>query len=394
MNAPLKLSLADGMDPAAFARLSQLAGDPLVARMLANGFNARNEDPAVARLMGEVQGLSPRQRHTLLSSQDGTPHLMGLASGDVHIPTGLPNQFVLYENRDMIADSVLPVVSVNKLSDKVWAAPVNTLQTIANAQMAGSRGRPNEVPYSVSSTLSYTCESYGLVDFIDYQMLANADSPIEPRVLSAIVVKSFLDLARESRVAGVVFNASNYGANTAALSGANRWDNAASDPIQEILTQREAIFSTPNTLVIGGQVWPKLRTHPKVLQYILSRAGVSNLGAVPLTVQLELFAALCEVERVVVGRAKYVTSQEAGSTAAYLWGKSCALIRVEPNPNPRMTQTFGYTYRFGSKSYRNEIIPDRMPGQMGGEYLKLTHADAEVAIGGATTGYFWDTVIS
>ena len=38
----------------------------------------------------------------------------------------------------------------NKLADKVWAAPVNTLQTIANAQMAGSRGRPNEVPYSVN----------------------------------------------------------------------------------------------------------------------------------------------------------------------------------------------------------------------------------------------------
>ena len=45
MNAPLKLTLGEGMDPAAFARLQQLAGDPLVARMLASGFSARNEDP-------------------------------------------------------------------------------------------------------------------------------------------------------------------------------------------------------------------------------------------------------------------------------------------------------------------------------------------------------------
>lgn len=394
MNAPLKLTLGEGMDPAAFARLQQLAGDPLVARMLASGFSARNEDPAVARLMGEVQGLAPPARRALFAPRSDAPHLMGLSPGSVSIPTGLTNQFSMYENRDMIADDVLPVVSVDKLSGKVWGSPATTLQTIANAQLVGSRGRPNEVPYSVNADLSYNCENYGLVDFIDYQTIANADAPIEPRVLSAVVVKSFLDLAREYRVAGVVFNSANYGANTTALSGANRWDQPSSDPIAEILTRKEEIFSTANTLVIGGQVWPKLRTNPKVLQYILSRSGVSNIGAVPLSVQAELFAALCEVERVVIGRAKYITSQEAGSTSAYLWGKSCALIRVEPNPNPRMTSTFGYTYRFGSKAYRNEVIPDRMPGAMGGEYLKLTHSDAEVAIGGATTGFFWDTVIS
>lgn len=154
------------------------------------------------------------------------------------------------------------------------------------------------------------------------------------------------------------------------------------------------MFSTPNTLVLGGQVWPKLRTNPSVLKYILGRAGAADIGAVPLTVQLELMAALLELDRVVVGRAKYVTSQEAGSTSSYIWGKSAALIRVEQNPNPKMTQTFGYTFRFGSKQYRNEVIPDRMPGTQGGEYLKLTHSDDEVVVGGATTGYFWDTVVS
>lgn len=384
MNAPLLMG--EGTDPAAAARISALANDPIIRAMLASNFNPRAEDPRITRLLSEVQGLPP-----------GSPqrkHLMGLAPGDVHIPTGMPNMFALYGNRDLIADDVLPVVSVNRLSDKIWGMNAATLQTIANAQIAGGRARPNEVPYSVNSSLSYACNNYGLIDFVDAQTVANADSPLEPRVISATVVKSFLDLAREYRVSNVVFNSANYGSNTQALTGAARWDQASSDPIAEILTQKESVFSTPNTLVLGGQVWPKLRTNPSVLKYILGRAGAADIGAVPLTVQLELMAALLELDRVVVGRAKYVTSQEAGSTSSYIWGKSAALLRVEQNPNPKMTQTFGYTFRFGSKQYRNEVIPDRMPGTQGGEYLKLTHSDDEVVVGGATTGYFWDTVVS
>ena len=395
MNAP-NLFLGEGMSPSDIARVQRFLSDPVGSRLLAGGFNPRLEDIALRRLMSESQDLTPRQQAALFSAVEhgGRPHLMGLAPGDVHIPTGLTNQFVMYANRECIADQVLPVVDVKKKSDKIWETGVTTLQSIANTQLAGSRARPNEVPYAVDANLAYTCQDQGLIDFIDNETIANADTPLEPRVLSGIVLKSFLDLAREYRVAQVVFGTSNYGNSTAALSGANRWDQASSDPVAEILAQKESVFATPNVLVLGGQVWPKLRTNPKVLQYILGRASASSIGAVPLSVQLELFAALCEVDRVVVGRAKYVTSQEAGSTTDYVWGKKAALIRVEPNPNPRMTQCFGYTYRFGGKTYRNEVIADRMPGLMGGEYLKMTHSDAEQVIGGGTTGYCWDTVIS
>ena len=102
-----------------------------------------------------------------------------------------------------------------------------------------------------------------------------------------------------------------------------------------------------------------------------------------------------DFERVVVGRAKYNSAQE-GLTAVsdYVWGKSAALLRVEPNPDPLMTETFGYTYRFGGKAYRNEVIPDRLGGAMGGQYIKLSTFEDDVVIGGANTGYLLTTVIS
>jgi len=393
MNAPILLS--EGMSPNDASRLAAFAQTDAGRRILASEFSSRNEDPTLYRLMNEVASLPLAQQHLMHASPSTRTHLMGLSPASVHIDVGLENMFAMYANRDCIADLVMPVVAVPKKSDKIWSMPVATLQELSNAQLAGSRSRPNDVgAYTVNSDLSYSCRDYGLVDFIDNQTLSNADAPLNPRVISATVVKSFLDLSREVRVAAKAFDSAYYGANTTALSGANRWDTSTSDPIAAILAAKEEVFATPNTFVIGGQVWPKLRTNPKVLQYILSRAGVSNIGAVPAQMQIDLFAALIEVDRVIVGRAKVINAQEPGTTASYVWGKSAALMRIEQNPNPKMTQTWGYTFRMGSKAYRNEVIVDRMPGVMGGEYLKLTHSDDEVPVGQGTTGYLFETVIS
>jgi hypothetical protein len=283
---------------------------------------------------------------------------------------------------------------VPKKSDKIWEMPVATLQQVSNAQLTSSRSRPNDVgAYTVDANLSYSCRDYGLVDFVDNQTLANADAPLNPRLISATVVKSFLDLSREVRVAAKAFDSAYYGSNHATLTGTSRWDTSTSDPVAAILAAKEQVFATPNVFVMGGEVWPKLRTQSKVLQYAMSRAG-TQLGPTPTQMDLAFFAALIGVDRVIVGRAKVINGQEPSSSPSYIWGKSAALLRVEPNPNPRMTQTWGYTFRMGSTAYRNEVIVDRLPGVQGGEYLKLTHSDDEVPIGQGTTGYLFETVIS
>ena len=381
------------------ARLSQLNANPLVARLATQPHDATGEDKALAALLSDRAIEDARERSVLLSGRRGGAHLLGPSAGSVHIPTGMPNQFNVYTNRDMIADDVMPPVVVKKMADKIWALPTSTLLSTPNVAIAGSRARPGEVPYAPNSSLSYACNAYGLVDFNDNDAIANADTPLDLRVISAMVLKGFLDLARELRVAAKVFGSSYYGTSTETVSGADRWDQASSDPVAQLLAAKETMLSTPNVLVLGGQVWPKLRTNPNVLKYILGRAGVSNIGQVPAMMQLAFFAEMLEVERVVVGRAKYLTNQEGGTaTQGYVWGKSAALIRVEANPNPKQTACFGYTYRFESIAYRNEVIPERLPGRSGGEYLKLTHADDEKVLGADEaanpTGYLFQTVIS
>lgn len=397
MNAPILMG--EGCDPGAFLRISSLTRDPIASRLMSQGHNASLADESISRMLSEanVDSLDPRRAHArwLSAVAPSAAHLMSLNPGDVHVPAISQNIFVMYQNRELIADQAMPLVNATRLSNRVEQMPAATMQNIANAQIANQRARPNEVVYSVDNSLTYNCIPYGLIDYIPQEILMNADAtPLQRRATYMAIVRSFLDLAREKRVADEVFSAANYGSNTQALSGTDRWDNAASDPVSALLAAKESVFVTPNVLVLGGQVWPKLRTNPAVRSYITSRASTAS-GPVPLAMELALFAELIGVEKVIVGRAKYNSAQEgATASSTYLWGKSAALIRVEPNPNPMMTQTFGYTFRFGGLAYQNQVIPDLLGGAMGGEYVKLSTFDDELVIGGETTGYLFTTVIS
>lgn len=319
-------------------------------------------------------------------------HLMSLSPSAVHIDRALTNCAISYRNREYIADQCMPVVTVAQRSDKIFEFPVETMQQLADVSIAGNRGMPGEVKYTLNSSKNYSVSDYALMDFVSNDEIANADAPLQPKVEAVEIVTNFLQLARESRVASVVFGSSNYGSNTAALSGTDRWDTSTSDPVQKIEDAIESCFVRPTHLVLGAQVWTKLRNHPKFLQYILSRASTAS-GDVPLRVSEQLIADAFGLEGCIVGRAKSVTSVEGQSvTTGYLWGKSAALIRVEKSPSARKTQCFGYTFRFGS--FETREIVDNVRGVRGGVFEKVSHSDAETVIAGANAGYLFTTVVS
>ncbi len=397
-NRGVQLFTGDGAANGSNAsRIATTMSDPRIARMATQRVNDQQSDATVQRWLNEFQdSRRPDVAYaSWLANASGRPHMMSLSPSDVHIPTIDQNIFVLYQNRECIADIVMPVVNASKLSNFIQQVPVAAMQSVANTRIANSRARPNQVQWTVDNSLSYNCLPLGLVDYIPQEILDDADSSaLKSTAIYMAILRSFMDLAREVNVAAEVFGSGNYGSNTVALSGADRWDNPASDPIEQLLTYKESVFSTPNVLVMGGQVWPKLRTNPAVKGYIQSRAGTSA-GVIPMQVELATIAELIGVERVVVGRAKYNSAQEGLAVSSdYVWGKSAALLRVEPNPDPLMTETFGYTYRYGGKAYRNEVIPDRLGGAMGGQFIKLSTFEDDVVIGGANTGFLMTTVIS
>ena len=391
----LSAAAANG-DVNATAMLAKFNENPALARLMSRHGDKR--DVRVERILEEACGDGKAPALRALRASSGST-LFGPSAAAVHVNVGLPTQLNVYKNRKLIADEVLPVAVVQKEQDKIWEVPLATLQSVSNLQIAGSRAKPNEIPWTVDATLSYACVPYGLIDPTPLEVLLNADAPIQPRKLSAMIVKNFLDLAREIRVANATFNSGNYGTNTAALTGAARWDNPASDPIGAIVAAKELVFCEANVLVLGAQVWTQLRTHPQVMAYVKFRAGTA-LGATPAIMEQQYLAEMLGLEAVIVGRAKLLTSNEnaATQTTGYVWGKSAALLRVEPEPTTE-TSSFGFTYRFRQAAYRSEVILEQIRGLMGVEFLKMTHSDAEKVLlppgaGAHPAGYLWTTVVS
>ena len=340
--------------------------------------------------------LAAEQYNMLLSRGLSPEHAaraveLSFSPSSVHIDSALSTLAMMIRNRDMIADAVMPVLQVSKPSDKFFKYDAATAFEEQNAQLTGAEAAPGRVRYQISND-NFSCVDYGLMDFVSNKEMESADAPIQPQAHAVKVVTQRLDIAKERRVAAIVFGSSNYGSNTAALSGSDRWDTSTSNPVQKIDDAIEACNARPNVMVIGAQAWVKLKNHPKFNEIILSRAATAN-GATPERVTAAMVASCFELDAVYIGRAKYMNNAEgATNVPAYIWGKSCALIRVSDEPSMRETECFAKQFRFGTRA--TQIIDAPIPGLSGGAYVKVTESLDEKVIAGEHAGYLFTTVVS
>lgn len=330
-------------------------------------------------------------REDLKNARAARAHLMSLSQASTHIEQALPNLQVLIRNREFIADGVLPPISVPNDADKFWKWDTGTLFEEQEDPKVGAEGMPGRIRVK-NTTDSFATTDYALMDFVTKKELQNADSGLMIESTVARAVMNRLMIARERRVATIVFTAGNYGSNTATLSGTDQWDNASSDPVQKIIDALEAPTLRPNVMTMGAQVWTKLQNNAKFQNMIYGRPSTSS-GPTPPITNLRMVADAFELDAVYVGRAKYFTNRE-GATAAssYIWGKHAAFLRVEPNPNPRATDTFAYTFR--SLEPTVEQIEERVRGRSGGSFIKVAHADAEKLVAGSEAGYLYVNAVS
>lgn len=329
------------------------------------------------------RGMTPAQAAQVIE--------LSFSPSSIHVDAALSDLAMLIRNREMIADMVCPVVQVTKPSDKFFKFDAKTMFEEQQVALTGSEAMPGRVRYQIS-TDNYSVLDYGIMDFVSYKEMESADAPIDPQKHAVKVCTSRLDIAKERRVASLLFTSGNYGSNTAALSGVDRWDTTTSDPVQKIDDAIEACSARPNVMVIGAQAWKSLKNHPKLKEMILSRASVGGKAS-PLRVTQQIVAEAFELDAIYVGKAKYLTNNE-GATAAYgyIWGKSCALIRVTDDPSMRETETFAKQFRQGQRE--TQIIDAPLPGVRGGMYVKVTESLDEKVIGGESAGYLYTTVVS
>jgi hypothetical protein len=256
---------------------------------------------------------------------------------------------VAYRNPSLIADAVLPRVTVGTKEFKYLKYPKGTFFTIPDTKV-GRKGEPNQVEMEAEET-SAICEDHGLDDVVpneDVQAAASQPNLPNPLMKATEFVTDLVLLAREVRAAGLVFDANQYAAgNKVTLAGNDQWsvDHADSDPISDIMTGLDACIMRPNIMVIGRAAWTKLAMHKKIVGAVY-KAG-TDAGIVPRQAVADLF----ELEEVLVGEGFVNTAKKGQAVVpARVWGKHCVLAHRNKNADTQRGTTFGLTGQWGPRA--------------------------------------------
>ena len=299
----------------------------------------------------------------------------------LHVDSILTNLSLKYRNEEMIWPLLMPVVKVGKRSDKFFTYDKADSFKLADDTI-GPKSLPNEMDWGVSEA-NYSVKDHALGDWLPQEVIDNADNPLSPETDTVEFLNLLLDVAQEKRVKDIAFAAGSYPAgNKVQLAGNDQWGGSTDDPLDDILTAIEGCFLRANTLVFGADVWKVFRRLPEVLDAIKGKTGAAPRGG--LANPLEV-ASLFEVDNVLVGRGRYISSKE-GQTATYarLWGKHMAAVHVAKSPGIK-TITFGLTFSEMTRQVQRDFDPKR--GVKGAHYLKAAWNSDEKVIA-SDLGYF------
>jgi hypothetical protein len=317
----------------------------------------------------------------------------------VHVDAPLTNISIAYlqAQENFIANKIFPVIPVDKKSDKFFVYTKNDwfrdeAQRRADATESAGSG------YNLT-TSSYNADVWAFHKDVGDQTRANSDTPLVPDREATEFVTSRLLLRQEVQFVSDFITTGVWGTDWAGVAGTpstnefKQWsDYANSDPIEDIEAGKETVLGTtgfmPNTLVLGYQVYRKLRNHPDLVDRI--KYTSSNV------ITTDIMARLFDVERVLVSSSVRATNAE-GATAAYAFntGKSALLTYSAPNPG-LMTPSAGYTFAWrgvsGGLGATIGVSRIRM------EFLKADRVEGELAFANKVTapdlGFFFGTAVA
>lgn len=174
-----------------------------------------------------------------------------------------------------------------------------------------------------------------------------------------------------------------------------QWNNGNSTPVEDIRAGRTAVKlatgMNANKLVLGKRVWDQLVDHPDIVDRIKGAAGPGN----PAIVTRQAFAALCELEEVLIMEAVQNTGLENAAEAnAFIGGNTALLCHSAASPGPD-TPSAGYTFAW--KGYLGGSSPVEIETWWMQE-IKSWRVEIEAAFVqqriAAALGYFFNTAVA
>lgn len=316
---------------------------------------------------------------------------MKYTSKDVHVDQLLTNVSIGYSNAGYIADQIFPVVPVDKQSDKYLTYDKSHwFRNEAKIRATGTKSERGGWNYSSDT---YFCDRFSYGHEIYDEERNNADNAFQLDSDAAEFATDKILMQREVAFAGNFFTTSVWGTDKVGATDFTRWsDYAGSTPLVDVSDWMDTIEASigreANRLVMGKQVWTKLKWHPDLIDTI-KYTQRAQMG-------LDLAATLLEVERILVGRAIYTTSPEGTAEASVsysrIWGKHALLIYVPNTPSLRQPAA-GYTFTWQRVPQSLRYIKRMRDEEREADIIEA-NAYYDHKVTGAAAGLFGSTVIA
>ena len=299
---------------------------------------------------------------------------------DVHIDRPLSNFAVAYPVGTLIASQAVPFVDVNNKTDSYMTYQKKDSFTLPTSMIRGPKDYAVEVDWA-TGTGSYACIDQAVREFLPDAIVGNADPGVDPRRRTVNMLVNLILLKYEYTISSLITTAGNYGGSyKQTLSGGDQWSAfATSDPLGNVETARGQCFMEPNVCVMGVEVWRKLKQHPQ----ILDRISGGSTNASPAMVTPQLVAELFEVDKLLIGTAKYNTSNYAQTESySYIWGKDVVFAYLNEQPgldDPSAFKTFRWRQLTTDVGYQVRTYREEAKGG-GGEWIEVETAYDEEAV--------------
>lgn len=299
-----------------------------------------------------------------------------------HIDQRLSDVSINYPQTGYVAQALFPERPVMKGSDIFTTYnKINLFQTPDDN--VGKYAEANELKIG-TGTDTYSVANRALKGFVAEEDRDNYDDPLNAEIDETEALTSAILNNREIRAHAVATSISNTSSPT------TKWDDTGATPIADIQAAKNAMFMDPNIIVMSEEVWIVLKNHSTIIERF--GGGFTNTKVVTL----EMLAAIFEVDRIVVAKArKSTTKPKNAATLARIWGDDVILAYVDPRGLGRKRPTFGCLFAQklgGGPTFRVRRWDAQEKGVGGATTIQVEHRSIEKVIA-EDFGYYLSNVL-
>ena len=282
---------------------------------------------------------------------------------DLHVPTLESSWSLAYRQDpgDFITDLWFPKLGVNQPSGKYMKWSKGNFLTPKGGAWKPGTGLPS-VELSTDDMGEFACTRYALETPLPQDLPEVQDKGVNVEMATSYLITDALQLRKEVQTAASFFTSGIWGFDWTGVSSAETGtsgmttsltfrqlnDYFNSDPLQVFKDARMMVkkttAKTPNTVVMGEQVYEALRIHPQLTNLFRNPQGAQS---VPTKLNEQMLAQALDMDKILIGKAMYNTAADNVTPALdWIFGKKLWIGYVD-TPG-LMKQTAGLNLSFDS----------------------------------------------